>query len=170
VRLLSGPATLRDRLYGFPMKSYRSRKACSMCNPVGSRERAFKCRWLLSCCFVSAVRVFSLCFGSCITSCWRAHNGRDIDIVSGRLQDRSASDLIRRSDGGLLPEARGESYLSCSRFCSIFGCLAVPNTAMETMAPLAPWWKKGLRGLSSTDFQPVTACEMSCWRATFPVT
>ena len=48
-------------------------------------------------------------------------------------------------------------HLLCRRFCSIFGCLAVPVTAMEITAPEPLWRKNGISGLSSMDFQPVTA-------------
>jgi hypothetical protein len=47
--------------------------------------------------------------------------------------------------------------LLCSRFCSIFGCLVVPVTAMETMAPEPLWRKSGISGFNNKDFQPVTA-------------
>jgi hypothetical protein len=179
-------------LYVFSMKSYRSRKARWMCNPVEGRERAFKCRYRQlgsSCCFSSVVLVFFLCSGRCITSYSKARAAKHIGKARGRLQPRSergnptdlkakertscsSGDLVRRhkpnEEGcqrlyGLLARDRmgHSSYLSCSIFCSIFGCLAVPVTATETMALASLWRKKGISGFSNADFHPVAAREMS---------
>jgi hypothetical protein len=49
------------------------------------------------------------------------------------------------------------NYLLCSRFCSIFGCLAVPFTAMETTVPEPLRRKNGISGFNRKDFHPVTA-------------
>jgi hypothetical protein len=150
-----------------------------------------------SCCSSSVVLVSSSCFGRCITSCWKARVAKHTGKASGRLERRSESgkpteldakertscssgDLAVRhkhdEDGcqrlyGLLARDRmgRSSYLSCSIFCSIFGCLAVPVTATETMAPASLWRKRGISGFSNADFHPVAAREISRWRSAFPV-